>query len=109
MSEIALVHTTFPNMEVAESLSERILNGKLAACVNLNDMQSRYNWKGDLVKELEIAADFKTSVSKLVALKAFLQMEHPYEVPCIYHQITQASVSYAEWVEASTSEDQAST
>ena len=49
-----VVMTTAPNIEEAESLAEKIVEAKLAACVQvLPEMKSFYFWEGAVKKEPE--------------------------------------------------------
>lgn len=103
MPTIVLVHTTFPSLEIAETVSKRILKAGLAACANIHPVDSLYHWDKGMVHEQEISVDFKTSTGRQESLVEFLEKEHPYQVPCICKHNVETSVKYHAWVEVSTS------
>jgi periplasmic divalent cation tolerance protein len=77
-----IVFTTTPNFEEAESLAEKIVAEKLAACVQiLPQMKSIYFWEGAIQKESEQLLLIKTLEKKYDALEKFILANHGYEVP----------------------------
>jgi periplasmic divalent cation tolerance protein len=77
-----IVFTTTPNFEEAESLAEKIVAEKLAACVQiLPQMKSIYFWEGAIQKESEQLLLIKTLEEKYDALEKFILANHEYEVP----------------------------
>ncbi len=77
-----IVLTTTPNIVEAEALAERIVNAKLAACVQtLPRMTSVYIWEGKLQKEPEHLLLIKTLPEKFDELSAFITANHSYTVP----------------------------
>lgn len=77
-----IVLTTTPNNTEAEVLAEKIVDGKLAACVQiLPQMKSVYVWEGKLQKENEHLLLIKTLPEKWDELRDFITAHHSYDVP----------------------------
>ncbi|MET0753915.1 MAG: divalent-cation tolerance protein CutA [Pyrinomonadaceae bacterium] len=95
-----VVLTTAPNIEEAESLAEKIVAERLAACVQiLPGMKSFYFWEGAVRNEPEHLLLIKTLPEKFDALKKFIQTNHSYSVPEIVAlSAEKVSESYLDWM-----------
>jgi len=95
-----IVLTTTRTQNEAESLAEKIVSAKLAACVQiLPQMASIYFWEGKLEKESEHLLLIKTMQEKFEKLETFLLHNHPYKVPEIVAlPAEKVSESYLEWM-----------
>lgn len=98
-----IVLTTVPK-DAADELASRLVDERLAACVNVQaPMTSTYRWRGKLEREEECQLVMKTSRKRLPELERRLQELHPYELPeFIAIRATAASSGYADWVAAET-------
>lgn len=77
-----IVLVTTPNEAEAESLAARIVEARLAACVQiLPRMTSVYVWEGKLQKDAEHLLLIKTLPEKYDELEAFIIANHSYDVP----------------------------
>lgn len=97
-----IVITTIPNQAAGESLGTKIVEARLAACVQiLPCMTSIYIWEGRMTRDREHLVLIKTLSEKWEALQAFITANHPYKTPEIV-AIDSAAVSgpYLEWVKA---------
>ncbi len=94
------VLTTTPNTEEAETLAEKIVAEKLAACVQiLPPMTSVYFWEGKIQKEPEHLLLIKTLPAKFAELEKFIQSNHSYDVPeIVAFQASAVSESYLDWI-----------
>ncbi len=98
-----IVFTTTPNSEEAETLAKKIVEAKLAACVQvLPPMKSFYFWEGEVQNEAEHLLLIKTLPEKYSILESFIQGNHSYEVPEIV-AVTAEKVSsdYLNWINES--------
>lgn len=95
-----VVLTTMPNIEEAESLARKIIEEKIAACVQvLPPMTSFYFWEGDVQKESEHLLLIKTLSTKYAELEKFIQVNHSYDTPEIVAlQTSQVAESYLDWM-----------
>lgn len=95
-----IVFTTTPNAEEAELLAEKIVEARLAACVQiLPQMTSVYVWEGKVQKEGEHLMLIKTLSEKWDDLRAFITENHSYDVPEIVAiDAEKVSESYLYWI-----------
>ncbi len=95
-----VVLTTTPNLTEAESLAEKIVAEKLAACVQvLPEMRSFYFWEGEIQKEREHLLLIKTLPEKFDELEKFILANHSYDVPEIVALPGEkVSESYLGWI-----------
>ena len=81
-SELIVVMTTVPDLNLANDIAKTLVEEKLAACVQvMPSMTSTYIWDGKLCQESEHLVLIKTIASNYESLAARLSSLHPYEVP----------------------------
>jgi periplasmic divalent cation tolerance protein len=99
-----IVLTTLPADFDAEPFASRLVEEKLAACVNiLPAMRSVYRWKDAVEKENERQLVIKTTAPCLVRLEAVVRNLHPYEVPeFVVLPIASGSAAYLAWLSDNT-------
>ena len=95
-----IVLTTIPSTEEAEALAAKIVEARLAACVQiLPQMKSVYVWEGKLRREGEHLLFIKTLPEKFDELSAFITANHSYDVPEIVAiDAERVSEPYLRWV-----------
>lgn len=77
-----IVFTTTPNKDAGEVLARKIVNARLAACVQvLPQMTSVYIWEGILHSEPEHLLIIKTLNEQYDALREFIIANHSYSIP----------------------------
>jgi periplasmic divalent cation tolerance protein len=101
--EILLAMSTFPDAEVARSISRQLVEQKLAACANIGGgVESIYHWQGKIEEGQETLVFFKTTRSRFEEFQRVLQSLHPYEVPEIVAvRVVDGLPAYLQWVESS--------
>ena len=73
---------TCPDEASARRIATRLVEERLAACVNLlPGVHSVYRWHGAVEHADEVLLLVKTTRAALPALQARLQALHPYELP----------------------------
>lgn len=98
-----LVVTTVGTADEARALAHAMVERRLAACAQINAIDSIYRWQGRIEQESEFRVLFKTRADAYAELEAAIRALHPYELPAIHAVPTvRAYGPYAEWVEAST-------
>jgi periplasmic divalent cation tolerance protein len=81
-SELIVIMTTFPDLDLANSVAKILVAEKLAACVQvMPSMTSNYVWDGKLCQESEHLVLIKTLAANYASLAARLTSLHPYKVP----------------------------
>jgi periplasmic divalent cation tolerance protein len=80
--EVVVVLVTAPDEAVARRIAEGLVEGRLAACVNLvPGIRSIYRWEGALQDDREMLMLIKTASERLDALTARVHELHPYDLP----------------------------
>lgn len=99
-----LVLTNLPDRAAAERLAERLIGGRLAACVNiLAPCRSVYRWEGAVQHDEEHPMLIKTTAERYPALEEALRAGHPYELPeIIAVPIERGLPAYLDWVAGET-------
>jgi len=105
MPENALiVLSTAPDRDTAERLATRLVEQKLAACVNISaQITSVYAWKGNVEHDNEYQLVIKTTRARYDALQHEIRNLHPYELPEILAlPVSDGLPAYLDWIEACT-------
>jgi periplasmic divalent cation tolerance protein len=102
-TRIAWLRTNVAPRSAARRLARAALAARLAACANLEEVESLYWWRGRIENRAEISVVFKTDPSRLRQLRQFIEQRHPYEVPYLaWGAGEQVPPSYARWAKAET-------
>lgn len=101
---VVSVYAIFANDDEAVAIGRRMVEERLAACVNiLGPVRSIYRWQGKIEDAAEVAALFKTSHETVDQLMVRIAALHSHDVPCIVSTpIDKVLRGYAAWVEDST-------
>ena len=107
MGGMLIVLTTTPSVEEAEGLARKIVDSRLAACVQvLPQMTSFYYWEGVVQRESEHLLLIKTLGEKFAELNAFIHANHSYTVPeVVALDAEKVSDGYLRWMTAYLRED----
>jgi len=95
-----VVLITAPTVQAAQQIAQRLVEKRLAACVNiLPAIQSIYRWEGKIQQETEILLLVKTSAGLFEDhLVPAVQEIHPYKVPeIIALPVLYGLPGYLEW------------
>lgn len=98
-----VVLVTTPNRRVSEKISKGLVQGKMAACVNIvPGLRSRFRWKGKVETAREELLLIKTNRTKLSQLTQWVQKNHPYTVcEVVALPIAKGSKPYLDWIDSS--------
>ncbi|KKC99626.1 MULTISPECIES: divalent-cation tolerance protein CutA [Photobacterium] len=103
VKEFCVVLTTFSDDEVGEAIIHSLLNKHLAACIQVQSIDSYYHWKGKVQADKEKLVVIKTTHDKYSAIEADILANHNYETPeIICLPIVAGYPDYLEWVRAET-------
>jgi periplasmic divalent cation tolerance protein len=107
MEQAILVLTNLPDAAIAKSVARRLVEQKLAACVNcLPGVQSIYRWQGVIEEASEVTLLIKSTKDRYAELEAAIKALHPYEVPEIVAFPIIAGLSgYLDWIAQETKKD----
>ncbi|MFO8024276.1 divalent-cation tolerance protein CutA [Thiohalophilus sp.] len=103
MSELSqcLVLCTCPDTEIARQLADRLVAGRLAACVNIvPGLESVYEWQGKVERDGEVLLIIKTRRDRYDQLEKTLRQHHPYELPEILRVSLDGGLQdYLQWID----------
>jgi len=99
--EAVVVLCTVPESGAA-ALADRILEARLAACVNLvGPVRSRYWWEGRIESSDETLLLIKTTAAAVGALRDAISEWHEYDVPEVLALPVAAGLpAYLSWIAA---------
>jgi len=102
-----VVFITTPQ-DKAEKLSRKLVEEKLAACVNIvKEVDSIYWWEGKIEKDSESLLIMKTELGLLGKLVKRVKELHPYDVPeIIALPIIGGNPDYLKWISDSLGQEE---
>jgi periplasmic divalent cation tolerance protein len=94
-----VVMTTVANKEQAEKLARSVLEARLAACVQVQEITSYYWWDEKINRDGEQLLYLKTTSDKYRALETWLAANHGYDTPEILQLPVEAGFEkYLSWM-----------
>jgi periplasmic divalent cation tolerance protein len=101
MTDKIVVFSTCGSEEEAVRIAKRLVEARIAACVNLMPkIRSVYRWQGKVEDSAEWMLLVKTSRPRFEAVRTALAAAHSYEVPeIIALPIVDGSPDYLAWLE----------
>ena len=101
MTDKIVVLSTCASADEAERIARRLIDERLAACVNvISPVRSFYRWKGAVEDFAEWLLIIKSSRELFPTLSAALESAHSYELPeIIAIPIVEGSPNYLSWIE----------
>jgi periplasmic divalent cation tolerance protein len=101
MTDKIVVFSACALEEEAEKLARRLVEERLAACVNvIPRMRSYYRWKGAVESADECLLVIKSSRELFPALVAVLEGLHAYEVPeALAVPVLDGAANYLRWLD----------
>lgn len=101
--EYVQVLTTTGSKKDAERIAEKLLENKLAACIQVSPISSIYRWKGKTEKGKEYLCIIKSQKKLYKKIETTIKTIHPYEVPEIISvAVSCGSKRYLAWIEEET-------
>jgi len=97
-----IILCTCPDKDTAEKLARLLVNGKLAACVNiLPGITSIYLWQEQLESAQEHLLLIKADKICYQAIETTIKEHHPYELPeIIAVAIENGLPEYLHWIDS---------
>jgi periplasmic divalent cation tolerance protein len=101
MTDKIVVLSTCSSAKEADAIARRLVEKRLAACVNLlPGMKSIYRWKGAVEESDEVLLVIKSSRELFNELRIELEKVHTYELPeLIALPIVDGSEAYLNWID----------
>ncbi len=104
MERAVLVYTTWPSIVEAEAAGRKIVERRLASCVNiLPGMISHYWWEGKIERAEEVVMLIKTRAALAEGVGALVKELHSYSVPAIMVlPVESLDADYHRWIVTET-------
>jgi periplasmic divalent cation tolerance protein len=105
MERAVLVYTTWPSLVEAEAAGRKIVERRLAACVNiLPGMISHYWWEGKIERAEEVVMIIKTRATLAEPVSAAVKELHSYTTPAVMVlPVKSLDPAYHRWIVTETS------
>jgi periplasmic divalent cation tolerance protein len=98
----SVIYITAGNLEEARRIGKKLIEERLAACVNIFPISSIYRWKDIIEESNEFGMIVKTKTEKVKEIEKRVKQLHSYEVPCVIEfKIGEGSAEYLKWIEES--------
>jgi len=95
-----VVQTTVADENQAHALAKKMVEMRLAACVQVQAIKSFYVWEGKPCADKEYLLHIKTRCAQYQALEDFIRSQHPYQTPEIIQlPIAAGFAGYLRWVD----------
>lgn len=105
MTDKIVVLTTCGSEEEARKVAHGLVEGRLAACVNVAPgVHSIYRWKGSVEEAGEWLLVIKTRRDLFPGVREAITRLHSYELPeCVALPVADGSEAYLAWIDSETS------
>jgi periplasmic divalent cation tolerance protein len=102
--DAVLIYATFASLEEAERIGAGLVEGRLAACVNLwPGMTSIYRWQGKVERGTEVVMIIKTRAVLADEVVAEVRQQHSYSNPAlVVLPAVGGSADFLAWIAAET-------
>jgi periplasmic divalent cation tolerance protein len=99
----SIIMTTTASQDDAKEIANLLLEGRLAACVQIFPVLSLYTWEGKVNEDPEHILFIKAKNADYAAIETTIKEKHKYDVPEIIRvPIVGGSASYLSWVDEIT-------
>lgn len=97
-----IILCTCPDKTTAEQIAHLLIDGNLAACVNIvPGIISIYKWQGKIESSDEHLLLIKSNDENYQAVETKIKAHHPYELPEIVAiSITNGLPEYLNWIDS---------
>ncbi len=93
------VFTTVGSEAEAKRIARALVERKLAACVQISQIESFYHWNGAVQNEPEYRLLIKTADERYGEVEAAIREMHSYELPAIHAwAMDRIYAPYGEWI-----------
>jgi periplasmic divalent cation tolerance protein len=100
-----IIQTTCSSNEEAKKIAKVLIEERLAACIQLSEIESIYTWNQKFCCDNETLMSIKTRKENFEKVKSKIKELHSYDVPEIIQiDITNASKKYLKFIGDNTNE-----
>lgn len=100
---IVVIQTTCGTKEEARKIAKVLIEEKLAACVQMSEIESFYQWENEFCCDNETLLNIKTIKENFEKIKSKIKELHSYDLPEIIQlDITNTSEEYLKFIKGNT-------
>lgn len=98
-----IIKTTCASRQEARYIANILVKERLAACVQLNEIESIYFWKDEICSDNETLLSIKTKKELFSKVQSIILELHSYDVPQIVEiEISNISEDYLKFIKENT-------
>jgi periplasmic divalent cation tolerance protein len=98
-----LITSSCGSRDEADRIATALIEGALAACVQILPATSIYRWKGNIERSAEFVLHIKTRAAHADLVEAKIRELHSYELPeLLMLPIAGGSADYLGWMQSET-------
>lgn len=98
-----IIQTTCKDINEAKKIAKILLKNKLAACIQIVDIESLYIWNKELCQDKEKLLSIKTKIKHFKKIKRKIKENHSYDLPEIIQiNIENGSKEYLKFIGENT-------
>lgn len=98
-----IIKTTCASRQEARYIANILVKERLAACVQLNEIESIYFWKDEICSDNETLLSIKTKKELFSKVQSIILELHSYDVPQIIEiEISNISEDYLKFIKENT-------
>jgi periplasmic divalent cation tolerance protein len=98
--EYCVVLTTCGDKQEAKNLACSLVESHLAACVQMTEVTSFYEWENKVNKDDEVLLLIKAKAELFEEIKTFISENHSYEIPEIIELPIRGGLeNYFKWID----------
>lgn len=102
-SNYCIIITTTDDKKVAQRIAHKLIEERLAACVQLVPIESYYRWNKTIVNAGEYKLEIKTKTQLVDVIEKSIEKLHNYDLPeFIVVPIDTIGYQYAMWIDKET-------
>ncbi|GAB3521257.1 divalent-cation tolerance protein CutA [Photobacterium alginatilyticum] len=99
IQQYCMVMTTFSDEVIGKKIIHSLIEKRLAACVQVQSIESYYHWKGEVNQDQEKLVMIKTTTALYSEVEAEILANHDYETPEIIQlPISAGLADYLSWI-----------
>ncbi len=101
--KLCIVQTTCVDINEAKKIAKILLDKKLAACIQISDVESLYVWNNKICNDKEKLVSIKTKKKYFKKVESKIKENHSYDLPEIISiDIENVSKEYKKFVGENT-------
>jgi periplasmic divalent cation tolerance protein len=98
VQRLSIILTTTDDKEVVNQIINNLLTTHLAACVQVDEMDSYFRWEGQIVSQKEYRVVIKAKSDNYNDIEALIMAVHNYDLPQIIKLEIQGGLpAYLNW------------